>query len=119
MADVIFIDDPCIYIQEETISAKVGDQIVVRAVVHSSSVDTVVMWYHEDSLINPTTDTHFSVSQEEGLSVLIISRLLESLMGKYEGMVIADGRKHSDAIQILQGMYVQVVSCTEGFSLSL
>ena len=96
-----FTADPSIYIQEETISVNVGDQVIIRSTV--TSIFVLVNWYHEGSLINPAIDTRFSVIRDGSFSILTISRVVEALLGRYECVVIAQDRRLVDSVQLLQG----------------
>ena len=108
-----FLADPVIHIPEETISANVGDEVVIRAAVYSSSSDIVVMWYHEDSLIGPDNDTYVIGSQGRYIYNLTISTVVETLMGRYMSVVITHGGNSSDSVQLLEGKCICGSCCLD------
>ena len=59
-----------------------------------------IAWYHEGSLINPATDSRYSVSQEEGLYTLTVIRVVTGLLGRYVAVVTAGGRNSNDSVRL-------------------
>ena len=93
-----------IFIPEETIRVTVGNRAEIRAGLYSSHGSPTLLWYHENQLISSAYDARLSISQEEGISIVNISRVAEAHIGSYEGVIFSNENFDADTVQLIPGM---------------
>ena len=102
-----FAEDPAIFIADKTLYAVRGSTKEIAATVFTSSQSSLtVAWYHQGTLLDPSSNSRYSVSMEDladgrmvyTLNVLNVDR---DVLGEYSAVVTVDVVNDTDTVQLM------------------
>ena len=82
-------------------------QDITATVFTSSQSSLTVAWYHQGTLLDPSSNSRYSVSMMEDLEdggttyTLSVLNVDSDVLGEYSAVVIVDGVNDTDTVQLM------------------